>query len=122
MAASSLSVVGNANRLRRYHPVPLPATGQDHAEPQVETPRTTASVGEAAEATDPVCGMSVDPATALRRSPGGVPAYFCSAGCADTFDADPGRYPAVTTALTPDLGARLTTPAPELLNHDGGCG
>jgi len=38
MALSSLSVVGNANRLRRYHPAPLPATGQTQAEPQVETP------------------------------------------------------------------------------------
>ena len=28
MALSSLSVVGNANRLRRYHPAPLPPAGQ----------------------------------------------------------------------------------------------
>jgi Cu+-exporting ATPase len=39
MALSSLSVVGNANRLRRYHPAPLPAaataTGQ---EPRVDQP------------------------------------------------------------------------------------
>jgi Cu+-exporting ATPase len=33
MALSSLSVVGNANRLRRYRPAPLPSAGQVHAEP-----------------------------------------------------------------------------------------
>jgi P-type Cu+ transporter len=38
MALSSLSVVGNANRLRRYHPAPLPAVGQVHTVPLVETP------------------------------------------------------------------------------------
>jgi P-type Cu+ transporter len=38
MALSSLSVVANANRLRRYHPAPLPAVGQSRMEPQVETP------------------------------------------------------------------------------------
>jgi P-type Cu+ transporter len=42
MALSSLSVVGNASRLRRYRPPPLPPAGQidadPHVEPQVETP------------------------------------------------------------------------------------
>jgi Cu+-exporting ATPase len=38
MALSSLSVVGNANRLRRCHPVPLPPAGQVHTEPHAETP------------------------------------------------------------------------------------
>ena len=44
---------------------------------------------------DPVCGMSVDPATAAgyRGTPAGTE-YFCSAGCAATFDAAPGRYAA----------------------------
>src|SRR3974390_966157 len=37
MALSSLSVVGNATRLRRYHPQPLPPTGQGRTEPLVET-------------------------------------------------------------------------------------
>jgi Cu+-exporting ATPase len=42
MALSSLSVVGNASRLRRYRPAPLPPVGQidadPHVEPEVETP------------------------------------------------------------------------------------
>jgi Cu+-exporting ATPase len=102
MALSSLSVVGNANRLRRYHPAPLPPAGQVNAEPQVETPadRTTEATPVPALATDPVCGMTVDPVTAPEhRGPGPGTVYFCSAGCAAAFDADPGRYAA--TASTP---------------------
>jgi len=37
MALSSLSVVGNANRLRRHHPAPLPSGHVIEVEPQVET-------------------------------------------------------------------------------------
>jgi P-type Cu+ transporter len=87
MALSSLSVVGNANRLRRYHPAPLPPAGQADAEPQVETPATA----EPVPVTDPVCGMTVDPATAEHRGTGPDTVYFCSAGCAAAYDADPGR-------------------------------
>jgi hypothetical protein len=42
---------------------------------------------------DPVCGMTVDPATAAAiRSYDGVNYFFCNPGCAKTFDADPDRY------------------------------
>ncbi len=41
---------------------------------------------------DPVCGMRVDRAKALRRNrPGGV-YYFCSVGCRDAFEAQPDMY------------------------------
>jgi len=44
-------------------------------------------------AIDPVCGMSVDPASAEYRSfQKGETYYFCSAGCKETFDRDPGKY------------------------------
>jgi P-type Cu+ transporter len=100
MALSSLSVVTNANRLRRYHPAPLPAAGQSRMQPQVETPGDlTAHSDGAAAATDPVCGMDVDPATAAeRRSTASGAAYFCSAGCAAAFDADPDRHAAGTAS------------------------
>jgi P-type Cu+ transporter len=102
MALSSLSVVTNANRLRRYHPAPLPAAGETTVEPQVETPGSS-DTGTAAPVTDPVCGMSVDPAAAAgRRSTAAGSAYFCSAHCASAFDADPGRYtPAHAAQRTP---------------------
>ena len=45
-------------------------------------------------AKDPVCGMSVDPATAKHKAEhGGATYYFCSAGCRDKFVAEPARLP-----------------------------
>jgi Cu+-exporting ATPase len=44
-------------------------------------------------ARDPVCGMMVDPATTPHRAEhAGQPYYFCCAGCAAKFVADPERY------------------------------
>ncbi|MBC7308243.1 MAG: YHS domain-containing protein, partial [Dietzia sp.] len=44
-------------------------------------------------AVDPVCGMTVDPATAAAtREHDGATFFFCSPGCAKAFDADPHRY------------------------------
>lgn len=48
-----------------------------------------------AEARDPVCGMTVDLATAHHRSESARGTlYFCSAGCKRTFDLEPARYAA----------------------------
>ena len=48
---------------------------------------------EATVAQDPVCGMSVDVATAKERSEyAGGTYYFCSGGCKASFDRDPARY------------------------------
>src|SRR4051794_13743634 len=42
---------------------------------------------------DPVCGMTVDPATAAGRSEHeGTTYLFCSGGCKRKFDAEPGKY------------------------------
>jgi Cu+-exporting ATPase len=134
MAASSLSVVSNANRLRRHQPEPLPPAGPVTVEPRVEIasehrPRptlrpvawalqhqpvrqqtTAAHHHEGAhrhepaseEAVDPVCGMQVDPANAADyRDSDQRTIYFCSAGCATTFDADPDRYLSLARG-TPD--------------------
>ena len=77
-------------------------SGQIHAEPRVETPVDHAETAETATAqvTDPVCGMTVDPATAAEhRGAGPGTMYFCSAHCAAAFDTDPGQYaPAATIA------------------------
>ena len=44
-------------------------------------------------AKDPVCGMSVDPATAEHRSDyEGTTYFFCCAGCRTKFAAAPERY------------------------------
>jgi len=51
-------------------------------------------------ATDPVCGMTVDPATAKERAEyRGTTYHFCSADCRAAFERDPGRYvPSVDVA------------------------
>jgi Cu+-exporting ATPase len=92
MAASSLSVVGNANRLRRYHPEPLPDAEPGRAEPVVRTSESRPAE-PATTVRDPVCGMEIDPAAAAaHRGFGSCTVYFCSQGCAGAFDAEPGRY------------------------------
>ncbi len=86
MAGSSLSVVGNASRLRRWHPRPVDTTNLGRtAEPVVETghldDRTDTSL-----VTDPVCGMHIDPDDAAATlSRGGTTYSFCSIRCHDTF-------------------------------------
>ena len=46
-----------------------------------------------AKARDPVCGMSVDPATSPHRFDyDGKAFHFCSAGCRTKFAADPQAY------------------------------
>ena len=59
---------------------------------------------------DPVCGMSVDPATAKWTAEHeGKPYYFCSEGCRTKFVADP------TTYLDPD---RFALKLPSAGHHD----
>lgn len=44
-------------------------------------------------ATDPVCGMQVDPQSAARTSEyEGQTYYFCSPACKKAFEADPEQY------------------------------
>jgi xanthine dehydrogenase accessory factor len=44
-------------------------------------------------ATDPVCGMTVDVATAMHTAVhGGRTFYFCSAGCRAEFEREPAKY------------------------------
>ncbi|HXF74004.1 MAG TPA: heavy metal translocating P-type ATPase [Actinomycetota bacterium] len=90
MALSSLSVVSNANRLRRFRPGPLPGAGEPVAEVVVDVRE------EAAMATtvrDPVCGMDVDPAQAAGSERyGDETYYFCSTSCLERFREDPARY------------------------------
>lgn len=41
---------------------------------------------------DPVCGMNVDSATAIRSSDGSHTEYFCSTACRSRFEANPDQY------------------------------
>lgn len=54
---------------------------------------TTATV------TDPVCGMTIDPATAVGSSSyNGQTYHFCSRGCETKFDTTPAQYATTTSA------------------------
>jgi Cu+-exporting ATPase len=60
-------------------------------------------------AKDPVCGMSVNPATARHRhSHDGKDYYFCCNGCREKFAADPDRY----LGLTPNAPPKPAPTAP----------
>jgi Cu+-exporting ATPase len=107
MAMSSLSVVSNSNRLRGFtsKPVQSAAVAGSAAEPKVEVGADDRAMQEHAPtgqgddmsnetaAIDPVCGMTVDSATAEYRSfHYGKSYYFCSAGCKENFDKDPAKF------------------------------
>jgi Cu+-exporting ATPase len=96
MALSSLSVVGNANRLRRFQPAPVPAGGPsaEPVSPVVEVREHTQDTEQQmATVTDPACGMQIDPSTAAASEVSdGQSYYFCSQACHESFVADPGAY------------------------------
>ncbi|WP_328967494.1 heavy metal translocating P-type ATPase [Streptomyces sp. NBC_00239] len=130
MALSSLSVVTNSSRLRRWHTTPLPHTPPARTQPRVETPadhqvaegpsesaprqapggrqhRHPDSGRSAHEVVDPVCGMHLDPAHAAEhRTTSTGTYYFCSAHCAAAFDADqaPPDVSTASGASTPKPG------------------
>jgi Cu+-exporting ATPase len=80
------------HREHRHHP----GEARHHG-PAQEAEATTAL------ATDPVCGMTVDPATSKHRMEhGGSVFHFCSAGCRAKFAADPAKY----------LAPKAAAPAP----------
>jgi len=63
---------------------------------------------------DPVCGMTVDPATAEHRATHrGQSFFFCSKGCHDKFEANPAAYVGKAEALPakqPPKGTIYTCP------------
>jgi len=81
MAASSLTVLSNSLRLRRFKPVRFEAV-----EPDINK-------GGTAMAIDPVCHMEVEESTAAATSEyKGKTYYFCAVGCKRAFDLDPEKY------------------------------
>ena len=61
---------------------------------------------DAAKVLDPVCGMTVDPATSKHRfEHHGETFHFCSAGCRTKFAADPAKYLAKERAPEPEMPA-----------------
>ena len=50
------------------------------------------AASSAATVSDPVCGMEVDPASALAHEHGGQKFFFCGKRCLDKFTANPAQY------------------------------
>ncbi len=75
---------------------------------------------------DPVCGMTVDPATAKHRAEhDGRTFFFCSAGCREKFANDPAKYLAPKeeekAPETAPPGAQWTCPMhPEIVRDKAG--
>jgi Cu+-exporting ATPase len=77
MAASSIAVVSNSLRLRRFKPAKF--------EQLIK--------GGVSMAIDPVCKMEVEESKAAATSEyKGEKYYFCAVGCKKAFDQDPGKY------------------------------
>jgi Cu+-exporting ATPase len=73
---------------------------------------------------DPVCGMSVNPATAKHsREHQGKKFYFCCGHCAEKFQADPQKYlqPRPASGLV-TLGSSAAPPKPAAKSKDPVCG
>ena len=77
----------------------------DH-EPHQGVTKTSQSV------TDPVCGMQVDPNTALTLDHDGTTYHFCSDRCRDRFRHDPASF------LTPPQDSDDAAPRNQDVNED----
>jgi Cu+-exporting ATPase len=74
------------------------------------------------QSTDPVCGMTIDPATAVKHEYAGNIYFFCRAGCRDKFAAAPEKYlrprqPEPATAA--GVGAIYTCPMHPEVRQEG---
>ena len=97
-------------------------TPAEHAaKPACCSVHTTARANDDTHATDPICGMKVDPLTTSHHAEHAGQAYhFCSAGCRTKFVADPERYlhPATDAAPVP-AGTQYTCPMHPEIVQDG---
>ena len=82
-------------------PAPPPP---EHGMPMQTALRRSTPGNEQGQAKDPICGMVVDKASALRTERGGRSYYFCSSGCQRTFESPEQELKSmrmrVTIALT----------------------
>ena len=110
----ALSIAAEILQVRREQPArQTEATASSAPEPLILTPVPPAGSGQPPESTpepliltpipagdgeqgiDPICGMTVDVATARHTTEyEGQTVYFCAAGCRRRFEQDPERYAA----------------------------
>ncbi|HRJ62995.1 MAG TPA: heavy metal translocating P-type ATPase, partial [Brevundimonas sp.] len=92
-----------------------------HSHPDGHAGCSTHTADSGAKAVDPVCGMTVDPATAAHRTAHeGRDYFFCSAGCRTKFVAEPDRYLGEKPQPAPVVpGAIYTCPMHPEVRQDG---
>lgn len=76
--------------------------GHDHAGHDHSGKDHGAHVAVATQAVDPVCEMTVDPATAFSAVVGGTTYYFCAEYCRDLFVGSPEAFGVAGTPEPPD--------------------
>ena len=82
----ALSILAEIIQRRRHLPITNYQSPVANLELPIAQPPTT-------EALDPVCGMTVEIATAhFTTEYNGKTYYFCAAGCKRSFDKEPGKY------------------------------
>ena len=77
--------------------------------------KASADMPVPSETVDPVCGMTVDPATnTISHEHAGRTYYFCSGGCRAKFQADPDRFlnPPPEAAEPPSASAKASADTP----------
>jgi Cu+-exporting ATPase len=92
MGLSSITVVSNALRLRRFRP-PIIAAASTAKQGVTKAPVKGKRKEVKKMAIDPVCGMEVDEGQAAAQYEyKGKTYYFCAVGCKDKFAQDPEQF------------------------------
>lgn len=82
--------------------------GCGQKEEQTQMQESTLEVQVASEKIfDPVCGMEVDPETAISAEYKGKIYYFCSADCHQQFMQHPARYMPMVDIIDPVCGMQI---------------
>lgn len=76
----------------------VPGAAAPHAHSHGMAAESPAAAGEKAK--DPICGMIVDKATALKTERAGRTYYFCSTGCQRTFESPEQELKSMKTRVT----------------------
>ena len=85
----AVSILAEIVQVRRQHAI----QGSRRAAIEQATTVEQTDQADPTEALDPVCGMTVEIATARYTSDhAGQTYYFCAAGCKRSFDKDPDKY------------------------------
>src|SRR5258708_4627089 len=91
--------------------------------PRAPEPPAEQELQAATAATDPVCGMKVDPTKAPSLTLDGVTYGFCSEHCSRAFQANPAKYtrPVATEPVVVAPSAEWTCPMhPEVVRSKPG--